>query len=123
MIGLGRWTGTIETSMISGSAIVEITDNNGEYAFSVETDSIKTIPNFTVYDIIEKDNTLSGKADIELMGKVLYACKEIAASLPECDSGYRIINNCGKHGAQSVKHIHFHLLGGAQLPEDMGVRK
>ena len=36
MIGLGRWTGTIETSMISGSAIVEITDNNGEYAFSVE---------------------------------------------------------------------------------------
>ena len=70
MIGLGRWTGTIETSMISGSAVVEITDNNGEYAFSVETDSIKTIPNFTVYDIVESDNTLSGKADIELMGKV-----------------------------------------------------
>ena len=52
MIGLGRWTGTIETSMISGSAIVEITDNNGEYAFSVETQSIKTIPNFTVYEKI-----------------------------------------------------------------------
>lgn len=70
MIGLGRWTGDIETSMISGSAIVEITDNNGKYAFSVETQSIKTIPNFTVYDIVEKDNTLSGKADIELMGKI-----------------------------------------------------
>ena len=70
MIGLGKWTGTIETSMISGSAIVEITDNNGEYAFSVETDSIKTIPNFTVYDIVESGNTLSGKADIEIMGKV-----------------------------------------------------
>ena len=70
MIGLGRWTGTIETSMISGNAVVEITDNNGEYAFSVETDSIKTIPNFTVYDIVESGNTLSGKADIEIMGKV-----------------------------------------------------
>ena len=70
MIGLGRWTGTIETSMISGSAVVEITDNNGEYAFTVETKSIKTIPNFTVYDIIESGNTLSGKADIEIMGKV-----------------------------------------------------
>lgn len=70
MIGLGKWTGTIETPMISGSAVVEITDNNGEYAFSVETESIKTIPNFTVYNIVEKGNTLSGKADIEIMGKV-----------------------------------------------------
>lgn len=70
MIGLGKWTGDIETSMLSGSAVVEIKDNNGEYAFSVETNSLKTIPNFTVYNIIEKDNTLSGKADIELMGKI-----------------------------------------------------
>ncbi len=70
MIGLGKWTGDIETSMLSGSAIVEIKDNNGEYAFSVETDSLKTIPNFTVYNIIENGNTLSGKADVELMGKI-----------------------------------------------------
>lgn len=70
MIGLGKWTGDIETSMLSGSAIVEIKDNNGEYAFSVETDSLKTIPNFTVYNIIENGNALSGKADIELMGKI-----------------------------------------------------
>lgn len=70
MIGLGKWMGEIETSLISGSAIVEISDNNGEYAFSVETNSMKTIPNFTVYDIVEKGNTLSGKADIEFMGKV-----------------------------------------------------
>ena len=34
------------------------------------TESIKTIPNFTVYDVVESGNTLSGKADIELMGKV-----------------------------------------------------
>lgn len=70
MIGLGKWTGDIETSMLSGSAVVEIKDNNGEYAFSVETDSLKTIPNFTVYNIIENGNTLSGKADVELMGKI-----------------------------------------------------
>lgn len=70
MIGLGKWIGEIETSLLSGSAIVEISDNNGEYAFSVETESIKTIPNFTVYDIVERENTLSGKADIELMGKM-----------------------------------------------------
>lgn len=70
MIGLGKWTGEIETSIIRGSAVVDISDNNGEYAFSVETDSIKTIPDFTVYDIVEGVNTLTGKADIEFMGKM-----------------------------------------------------
>ena len=33
------------------------------------------------------------------------------------ENGYRIINNCGEDGCQSVKHIHFHLLGGTKLPE------
>lgn len=32
------------------------------------------------------------------------------------DSGYRIINNCGKDGGQTVNHIHFHVLGGKTLP-------
>lgn len=26
--------------------------------------------------------------------------------------GYRIVNNCGDNAGQSVKHIHFHLMGG-----------
>lgn len=39
---------------------------------------------------------------------------EIAKSLG-LTNGYRIVNNCGKDGCQSVMHIHFHLLGGTQL--------
>ena len=70
MIGLGKWTGEIDTSLISGSAIVEICDNNGEYDFSVTVPSLKKLPNFKVYDIIEDGNRLSGKAEIELMGKM-----------------------------------------------------
>ncbi len=70
MIGLGKWTGDIETSMISGSAIVEITDNNGEYDFSVTVPSLKKLPNFRVYNIKENGNSLSGKAEIDLMGKM-----------------------------------------------------
>ena len=27
------------------------------------------------------------------------------------DKGYRIVNNCGEDGGQTVDHIHFHLLG------------
>ena len=29
--------------------------------------------------------------------------------------GYRIINNCGELGGQTVGHIHFHILGGKEL--------
>ena len=28
--------------------------------------------------------------------------------------------DCGEDGCQSVKHLHFHLLGGRKLPETMG---
>lgn len=35
------------------------------------------------------------------------------------EEGYRVVTNCGKHGCQSVQHLHFHLLGGNQLSETM----
>ena len=35
-------------------------------------------------------------------------------------NGYRVITNCGEDGCQSVKHLHFHLMGGRKLPEQMG---
>lgn len=34
-------------------------------------------------------------------------------------NGYRVITNCGEDGCQSVKHLHFHLLGGKKLPETL----
>ena len=33
--------------------------------------------------------------------------------------GYRIITNIGENGCQSVKHLHFHILGGKKLSEQM----
>ncbi len=33
------------------------------------------------------------------------------------DSGFRVINNCGEDGGQTVGHIHFHILGGKKLSE------
>lgn len=41
-------------------------------------------------------------------------------------SGFRVVANTGKHGAQEVNHLHFHVMGGAQmdtgspLKENMG---
>ncbi len=39
---------------------------------------------------------------------------EIAKSVG-LDGGYRVVNNCGADGGQTVFHIHFHLLGGKTL--------
>jgi histidine triad (HIT) family protein len=34
-------------------------------------------------------------------------------------NGYRVVSNCGDDACQSVKHLHFHILGGAQLAGEM----
>ncbi len=34
-------------------------------------------------------------------------------------NGYRVISNVGEDGCQSVKHLHFHILGGKKLSEKM----
>ena len=34
-------------------------------------------------------------------------------------NGYRVITNCGDDACQSVKHLHFHILGGKQLAGEM----
>ena len=43
---------------------------------------------------------------------------EVAAQLAKekgLDDGFRIVNNCGESAGQSVKHIHFHLMGGREF--------
>jgi len=31
------------------------------------------------------------------------------------DNGYRVVNNCGKDGGQTVEHLHFHVLGKREM--------
>ena len=51
------------------------------------------------------------------ISEVFKAIPEIAKKLGIEETGYRIINNCGEDGCQSVKHIHFHMLGGRKMSE------
>ena len=44
------------------------------------------------------------------------AIAEIAAGEGLKD-GYRVINNCGEAAGQTVRHLHFHLIGGRVLSE------
>ena len=53
-----------------------------------------------------------------LVAKIFEAIPKIAAA-EGLTNGYRIINNCGEDGCQSVRHLHFHLLGGKKLPESL----
>jgi len=53
--------------------------------------------------------------DFALLADALQATQQIARELGVAESGYRIVNNCGKNGGQEVFHIHLHLLAGAKL--------
>ncbi|MDE6123602.1 MAG: histidine triad nucleotide-binding protein [Eubacterium sp.] len=40
------------------------------------------------------------------------------AKLQDIDS-YRVISNCGKDAGQTVLHLHFHVIGGTELGENI----
>ncbi len=52
------------------------------------------------------------------VAKIFEAIPKIAKELG-LENGYRIISNVGNDGCQSVKHLHFHILGGKKLPENI----
>lgn len=52
------------------------------------------------------------------IAKIFEAIPKIAAQAGLVN-GYRVITNIGDDGCQSVKHIHFHLVGGTKLSEQM----
>lgn len=54
--------------------------------------------------------------NIDAVSGVMLAIPKVAASLGLSESGYRVISNCGRDAGQSVPHLHFHILGGRELP-------
>ncbi len=53
------------------------------------------------------------------VAKIFEAIPAIAANAG-LKNGYRVITNCGDDACQTVKHLHFHVMGGRKLPENMG---
>ena len=53
-----------------------------------------------------------------VIADIFTAIPKVAKALG-LENGYRIISNVGEDGCQSVKHIHFHILGGTKLSENM----
>lgn len=49
------------------------------------------------------------------VAKIFEKIPEIA-KLGGAVNGYRVISNCGEDAGQSVLHLHFHVIGGTELP-------
>ncbi|MBP3605896.1 MAG: histidine triad nucleotide-binding protein [Clostridia bacterium] len=66
--------------------------------------------------IASADAITAENADV--IAHIFSVIPKIAAQLSLGD-GYRVITNVGENGCQSVKHLHFHILGGKKLSEQM----
>ena len=68
--------------------------------------------------IIPKEHIASAAEINEENSAVIAHIFEVAAKLSRdlgLEKGFRIVNNCGEDGGQTVKHLHFHLLAGRPL--------
>ncbi len=68
--------------------------------------------------IIPKEHIASCAEITEENSAVVAHIFEIAAKLGKelgLGNGYRIVNNCGADGGQTVHHLHFHFMGGRQF--------
>lgn len=50
-----------------------------------------------------------------VVSHIFLTAQKLTRELGFASDGYRIVNNCGEDGGQSVAHLHFHLLGGRSL--------
>ncbi|AOY77563.1 histidine triad nucleotide-binding protein [Clostridium formicaceticum] len=51
----------------------------------------------------------------EILPQIFKVIQDLSVELGIKEEGFRIVNNCGKQGGQTVDHLHFHLLGGRQM--------
>lgn len=55
------------------------------------------------------------EVNASIVGHIFAVAAKIAKEEGIAEGGYRIVNNCGEDGGQTVKHLHFHMLGGRSL--------
>jgi len=92
-------------------------DGDGVYAF-------KDInPQAPVHFLVIPKEHIGSAAEITPENsQVVAKCFEVIASLAKSqglENGFRVINNCGSDGGQTVPHLHFHVLGGRKLGEKL----
>ena len=74
---------------------------------------ILVVPREHIGSVAELDRANSAAA-----AQCLVAAAKIARS-EGLSGGYRLISNVGEDAGQTVKHLHFHILGGKRLNDQM----
>ncbi|VYU52239.1 HIT domain-containing protein [Clostridium tertium] len=63
---------------------------------------------------IQSANELN-EENASIISHIFLVINKLVKELNISETGYRIVNNCGKDGGQTVDHIHFHVLGQRDL--------
>lgn len=96
--------------------------------FVYETDNLVAFrdlnPQAPVHILVVPKMHITSMNDInsensDVVAEIFEAVSIIAEQEGIKESGYRVISNCGDDGCQSVKHLHFHLVGGKKLSETL----
>ena len=74
------------------------------------TNHVLVIPKIHIQSLNDID-----EKNISYIEYIFSAIGKIVKLLNIDETGYRIVNNCGGHAFQSVKHLHFHIVGGEEL--------
>ena len=69
--------------------------------------------------VVPKEHIVSSnditEENCSIVSHIFLVINKIVRDLNISENGYRIVNNCGTDGGQTVNHIHFHVLGAREL--------
>ena len=72
--------------------------------------------------VVSKEHVQNVKEAAELSDAALAAIIRAIGKIAEqekLEKGFRVVTNCGPDACQSVNHLHFHILGGRQMADQM----
>jgi len=72
--------------------------------------------------VVPKKHIASLDAAGEASDEELAACLRAVSLIAKregLEKGYRVVSNCGPDACQSVPHLHFHILGGRKMSDQM----
>lgn len=69
---------------------------------------------------IKSISSIDSKKYTNILGELLMTANHVSKLLNVKD-GFRLVINDGKHGGQSVDHLHIHFIGGQQLGWPPGI--
>lgn len=96
----------------------KVYENDYVYAFHdinpVAPVHVIVIPKMHIESVNSIDDTNS-----EYVKHIFEAIPKITEMLNIKEDGYRVITNIGENGGQTIKHLHFHIIGGTKLGEKL----